>query len=490
MGAMSEFVPEIFYTIWPWLFFVLHGLVIALASAHVVLTKRDSRAAIGWVGVIWLAPILGTVFYLTFGINRIQRKARMLRGGKLISDAALGQRPLEEEVLQRVLGADALHLMGLVRYVSRLTHLPLLDGNHITPLTTGRQAYDEMLSAIEAAQHTVGLMTYIFDNDAAGQQFADALAKAQERGVQVRVLIDDVGARYTFPSIKWLLRRRGVRFTTFLPTLLPGRLHYANLRSHRKIMVVDGLLAFTGGMNIRRGHLCEAGDRHPINDLHFRVEGPVVEHLSEAFTFDWEFAAGERLEGPTWFPKLSPVGQSICRGLPDGPDFDTDKIVLTILGAIGCARDSIEIVTPYFLPEQPLITALTVAAMRGVAVNILLPEKNNLKTVEWACMAQLWQVLIRGCRVWLTPPPFDHTKIMIVDGVWSFIGSANWDPRSLRLNFEYNVECYDRDLAGQLAALVRAKRSAAREITLAEVDSRPVWRRLRDGVCRLALPYL
>jgi cardiolipin synthase len=490
METMLEYLPESLQTVWPWIFVVLDAVVVLLASAHVVLSKRDSRAAIGWIGVIWLAPILGTVLYLTFGINRIQRKARLLRGGKVLSDSSLGRRPLEDDVLYRVLGEDALHLMGLVRYVSRLTHLPLLDGNHLTPLVTGRQAYDEMLSAIEAAQHTVGLSTYIFDNDAAGQQFAEALAKAHARGVTVRVLIDDVGARYTFPSIKRRLRGLGVPFSTFLPTMLPGRLHYANLRSHRKILVVDGMLGFTGGMNIRRGHLCEPGDRHPISDLHFRVEGPVVEQLAETFAFDWEFAAGERLEGPTWFPNLSPVGQCVCRGLPDGPDFDTDKIVLTILGAIGCARDSIDILTPYFLPEQPLITALNVAAMRGVAVNIVLPEKNNLKTVEWACMAQLWQVLIRGCRVWLTPPPFDHSKVMIVDGVWSFVGSANWDPRSLRLNFEYNVECYDRDLASQLAALVHAKRAAAREITLAEVDSRPLWRRLRDGVCRLALPYL
>jgi cardiolipin synthase len=167
-----------------------------------------------------------------------------------------------------------------------------------------------------------------------------------------------------------------------------------------------------------------------------------------------------------------------------------DKIVLTILGAIGCARHTVDIVTPYFLPEQPLITALGVAAMRGVAVNIILPEKNNLRFVQWACMAQLWQVLQRDCRVWLSPPPFDHSKLMVVDGVWSFIGSANWDPRSLRLNFEFNVECYDRDLAGKLTGLIHAKRAVSREITLKEVDSRSIPIRLRDGISRLMLPYL
>jgi len=486
---MSPSFSWFFSTIWPPLLLIGHGIIVLLASAHVVLTKRDSRSAIGWVGIIWLTPLLGTILYFTFGINRIQRKARLLRPGQVQFDTVRGE-SVEEEVLGRTLGDDGRHLAPLMRYVSRLTHLPLLDGNRITPLVTGRQAYDEMLGAIEGASETVGLMTYIFDNDPAGQQFVAALASAARRGVQVRVLIDDVGARYTWPSIKRSLRQHGIRYTTFLPTLIPGRLHYANLRSHRKVLVIDGQTGFTGGMNIREGHLCRPEDRHPIRDLHFKLEGPVVSQLAEVFAVDWEFAADERLDGLGWFPRLAPAGGSICRGIADGPDSNTGRLVMTILGAIGCARHSVDIVTPYFLPEPPLITALNVAAMRGVAVNIFLPEKGNLRTVQYAATAQLWQVLQRGCRVWLTPPPFDHTKLMLVDGVWSFLGSANWDPRSLRLNFEFNIECYDRDLAAELGAQVHARRAAAREITLADVDSRRVWRRLRDGVCRLALPYL
>jgi cardiolipin synthase len=318
----------------------------------------------------------------------------------------------------------------------------------------------------------------------------DALGRAQDRGCEVRVLIDSVGARYTWPSIVHSLRKRGIRSATFNPTLIPGKLHYTNLRNHRKIMVVDGRVGFTGGMNIREGHLCKPGMKYPVEDMHFQIEGPVVGHLRDTFAEDWEFSTGEVLDEAVWSPRLPAHGQSLCRGIADGPDIEHDKIRLAILGAIGCARQSVEIVTPYFLPEQPMITALNVAAMRGVAVHIILPEHGNLVLVQWACMAQLWQVLQRGCRVWLSPRPFDHTKLMVVDGAWSFIGSANWDARSLRLNFEFNVECYDRDLAAQLAAIIHSKRSRARETSLAEVDSRPMWKRLRDGFCRLALPYL
>jgi cardiolipin synthase len=180
----------------------------------------------------------------------------------------------------------------------------------------------------------------------------------------------------------------------------------------------------------------------------------------------------------------------LARGIADGPDLDFDKIRLTMHCAIDCAQRSIHIVTPYFLPDQTLILALNVAAMRGVDVNILIPEKNNLLLVQWASMAQLWQVLQRGCKVWLTPPPFDHSKIMLVDDVWSFVGSANWDPRSLRLNFEFNLECYGRELAAQLREQVELKRQSARQITLADVDGRGLLVRLRDGVARLATPYL
>jgi cardiolipin synthase len=482
---MTEFLEWFFSTIWPWALAATHVVLLLVASSHVVLTKRDPRAAMGWVGVIWLTPILGTVLYVMFGVNRIRRKARTLRAGTGKSGRATGQQPVREDVLHRVLGDEAPYLAALPRLVERLTQLPLLDGNRLQPIVGGKATYDSMLAAIGEARHSVALMSYIFDNDPCGQRFVEALAAAQDRGVEVRVLIDDVGARYTFPSIT-----RRLRCATFLPTLIPGKLHYTNLRNHRKILVVDGRVGFTGGMNIRAGHLCEPGMKHPVADQHFRVEGPVVAQLNETFAADWEFSTGEHLAGDRWFPQLAVVGESLCRGISGGPDQAGDVLRLTILGAIGCARHRIDIVTPYFLPEQPMITALNVAAMRGVDVNIILPQKGNLALVQWASTAQLWQVLERGCRIWLTNPPFDHTKLMIVDGTWSFVGSANWDSRSLRLNFEFNVECYDRELASALSGIVQRKQTLGRELTLSEVDARPLWMRLRDGVCRLALPYL
>jgi cardiolipin synthase len=180
----------------------------------------------------------------------------------------------------------------------------------------------------------------------------------------------------------------------------------------------------------------------------------------------------------------------VARGLPEGPDEDFETLMLVLLGALSQARSSIRLATPYFLPDLPLVDALRTAALRGVRVEIVLPERGNLRMVEWAAMAQLNQVLKWGCHVYLSRRPFDHSKILVVDGSWSLVGSANWDPRSLRLNFEYNVECYSTELAGRLERLLAQKIASGRRMTLADLEGRPLPLRLRDGIARLAQPYL
>jgi len=453
------------------------------ASGHVVLHKRDVRSALGWVALIWLAPVLGAAAYLVFGVNRIRRRAQSLR----LPDvrARLGERPPPPP-----LPPEAAHLWPLVRLADTVVRRPLVAGNRVVLLSGGAEAYPAMLAAIDAAERSVTFCTYIFDPGRAGDAFVEALARAQARGVHVRVLVDAVGARYRWPPIHHRLRRRGVRTELFLPRLTPGWLPFVNLRNHRKVLVADGRLAFTGGMNVRDDFLAAAGGPPPFMDLQCRVEGPVVAHLQSAFAEDWLFTTGEALDGEAIFPLLPSAGPILARGVPDGPDEDFEALRWLLLGALAAARRRVRIVTPYFLPDQPLLAALNVAALRGVEVEVILPERSNLPLVQWAQTAQLWQVLDRGCRVWLTPSPFDHSKAMTVDGVWSLLGSANWDPRSLRLNFELDVELYDPSLAAALDALIDGKIAGARELSLAEVDRRALALRLRDGVARLFSPYL
>ncbi|NOZ25116.1 MAG: cardiolipin synthase [Nitrospirae bacterium] len=477
--------------IWPHIAGGLTLLVTIAASGHAVLHKRDARSAVAWVGLIWLVPVLGAALYLLLGINRIRRKAKALRSDQ-------GHPPCHSHCLSRyqckVDAAQALdrhrHFVFLSRLVEGIVHKPLIQGNRFIPLVNGDVAYPAMIKAIDGARCSVTLSTYIFDNDRAGRLFLDALARAVSRGVDVRVIVDDVGARYSWPPMTRMLQRAGITVVRFLPTFLPWRMPYINLRNHRKILVVDGVTGFTGGMNIREGHMLMGRPRHPVQDLHFQVDGPVVAHLQEIFAEDWAFCTGESLQGEAWFPCIEQKGTVVARGIPDGPDEDYEKLLWTVHGALACARRSVRIVTPYFIPDTTLTTSLNLAAMRGVDVEIVLPQENNLTIVKWASTDLLQECLEHGCRVWLTPPPFDHTKIMIVDDVWVLLGSANMDTRSFLLNFEFNVECYDHEFAAQVNALIDEKLLNAHEVTLSEVENRRLPVKLRDGLARLFSPYL
>jgi cardiolipin synthase A/B len=468
---------------------VLAIVCATIASGHVVLHKREVRSAIGWVGLIWLVPWLGAALYLVLGINRIQRRASLLRREAPRLSSREGQLDAAAVEGERI-SASCLHLADLSVAIGNVTGRRLLAGNAVEPLVHGDAAYPAMLKAIGEARRSITLATYIFETKGVGARFVEALARARERGVEVRVLIDDIGARYASPRADRVLRKLGVRAALFMPTRQIMRAPYFNLRNHRKILVVDGALGFTGGMNIREGHVLASASKHPIRDLHFRVQGPVVSHLQEVFAQDWEFTTRERLEGDLWFPHLRAVGTTLARGIADGPDEDLDRFTWTLQAALACAHKSVTIMTPYFLPDTIFHIALSTAALRGVDVDIILPERSNLRLVQWAMWRQLEEVLRHGVRVWLTPAPFDHTKLMLVDSEWVLLGSANWDTRSLRLNFELDVECYDSDLCSALTAIASARMSDARELSLRELCERSLPYRVRDGFARLLMPYL
>ncbi|NBB89773.1 MAG: cardiolipin synthase [Spirochaetes bacterium] len=487
MGSDAAFAE----TFWP-LFTAVGSLVVALgASAHVVLYKRDSRAAVAWVGLIWLVPFLGSVLYVLLGINRVRRRVSGRRGHESAHVRSLQPFYCGDEQVASLLPEGREYLVEMVRLGRAITDLNLLKGNTVEPLIDGDETYPAMLEAIDRAERSVSLNVYIFDNDAVGRRFLEALSRAVGRGVEVRVLIDAVGARYSMPPITRELTARGVRTARFMSGVLTWRTPYINLRNHRKICVIDGVTAFTGGMNIRAGHLLAEWPAHPTRDIHFRVSGPLVHQLQATFVEDWLFTTGELLSGELWFPSPRIGPGSVCaRVVPDGPDHHMDRMSMAFQGALAVARHSVRIVTPYFLPERALIAALNTCALRGVTVDIVLPRLSNLRMVSWAAMAQMWQILEWGCRVWLTPPPFDHSKLMVVDGTLSLVGSSNWDPRSLRLNFELGVECYDEELARRLDAVIEERMNGAERLTRAEADGRPLPVKLRDGVVRLAAPYL
>ncbi|MFZ5876924.1 MAG: phospholipase D-like domain-containing protein [Nitrospirota bacterium] len=463
---------------------ILLALAGLLSAAHAFLNKRDPKSAWGWVAVCLMFPGGGAALYWLMGVNRIRTRARGWEAeGRF-------ERPsgyFEPQPCVPPLCDDS--IAALVRTGDTMTGLPLLGGHRLAILHNGEHAYPAMLRAIDEARDRVYLSTYIFRSDAVGERFIAALGRAAERGVDARVLIDGVGELYTYPWVTPRLRRAKVRVARFLPPVRRG-FHF-NLRNHRKLLVVDGHTGFTGGMNIGAHQLAEdSSNPRRVVDLHVGVEGPVVGQLEETFLKDWHFATGEPRPARSPGPSPASMGQAFCRGISAGPNEDFEKLYWLVLGALGASRRHIRIMTPYFIPDRALLAALNTAALRGVRVDIVLPERNNLPYVAWAMRAFLWEVLQYGARVYYQPGPFVHSKLLAVDETYALMGSANLDPRSLRLNFEFNLEIYDRDAAASLSQHFDTTRDRSREVTLADMDGRPLPERLRDAAAKLFAPYL
>ncbi|MBS0524006.1 MAG: cardiolipin synthase [Proteobacteria bacterium] len=456
---------------------VAHIVIAGGVTVHVLLYKRNIGTSISWMGIAWLSPFIGGVLYYALGVNRVKRRAMRLRRER-------SHMFLVDEVAPNA--PDAGPLTPLEYAIGRLTGLSAESGNKVSLIRNGDNAYPAMLAAIDAAEKSVGLASYIFRDDAAGLPFIAALIRAHRRGVAVRVLIDGIGGGYFRSGTYERLREAGVPVDRFLHSYVPWKTPFLNLRNHRKLLVVDGRIAFTGGINIGAENLLASNPPHPVRDTHFRLEGPVVEQLTEVFADDWVYETGEKLLDEAWFPELAPCGDAVARVVTSGPDEDMEQIELAMLHATSCARRSIRVVTPYFLPPDVLTTALGLAAMRGIAVDVFVPQHSNHRVLDWARRVPLRNLLEAGCRVWLMPPPFDHSKLMAIDDAWSLIGSANWDIRSLRLNFELNVEIQDEAFTRMLMAEV----PKGLPLTLSEIEGDSLPLKLRNNAARLLQPYL
>ena len=461
----------------------LVGLVVLLAgitSIHATLSKSDPRSAAFWIVVCLLFPLGGVVLYLVFGVNRLNRRAQ--------------RRAAAEQAIVRpvtVTPADADWRVGdygaLIRTTRQVTGLPLVANCQLQPLLNGDEAYPEMLAAIGQASSWVFLSSYIFDNSGVGQVFIDALVSAQQRGVEVAVIIDGVGEWYDGGKARRQLCKRGVNARSFLPLRLLPPQFAINLRNHRKLLLVDGLVGFVGGMNIRPQHTQRPDKPLQIQDLVVKLKGPVINQLTQVALDDWRYVTGEQ-----WSPVLtaeSVTGSSLCRAIPDGPEQPLDKLLAVLLAAIISARQSIRIMTPYFLPPRELDAVLRAAALSNVEVTVILPEQGDHRLVHWASLHRLPALIDAGIHVYFQPPPFAHTKLLVIDDSYVQFGSANIDVRSLRLNFELVIESFDTDFARRMNDHIDEVLGRSQRVESALLRS-SWWQRIRNASCWLFSPNL
>jgi cardiolipin synthase len=454
-----------------------------MVTGHVLLHKEDVRSAAAWIGLAWLSPGFGAAVYFALGINRVARRASQINREAGRSVTFPESPPFSNSGLD-----DNIRTTADVG--SLITGLPLTQGNSLTMLHSGDEAYPEMLAAIDNAQRTIALASYIFRPDRIGARFVDALIAASRRGVEIRVLVDGIGSGYFFSPVIRQLHRADIPATRFMHDWRPWRMSFINLRNHKKVMVIDGTHGFAGGLNFGVENIPTRRRRREVNDVHFRLAGPIVGQLMTSFAEDWHFTTGESLSGEDWWPDIESAGTVVARAISSGPDEDIGKIETVLATAIGQAQREIRIVTPYFLPDESLKSVITLAALRGVAIDLVLPQTSDHALMDWAMNAHLAYFPLELLNCHLTPEPFDHSKLMTVDGHWCAVGSPNWDVRSLRLNFELLLECYDDGMTADINRTIDEKIERARPLTKDELENRPLMKRLRDSSARMLLPYL
>lgn len=456
------------------------ALYLSALSVWIVLQKRPPVSTLAWILTLAALPVLGFVIYHWLGPVRIRRQQLKRRRSR---------RRLEREPLSEcdVLAALASPLeQRQARLVERLTRLAPTTAQRVELLSDGAATFEALLAALQAAREYIHLEYYIVEPDRTGQAIRDALVEARARGVAVRFLVDAVGSANLSRGFLRPLREAGAEVEFFHPFRLATLKPLLNLRTHRKIAVIDGRIGFTGGIN-----LSDTQDERvrvdAYRDLHLRIEGAAVNGLQQVFIEDWLYACRRPFQQHGLFPLLPP-GEIPLQWLPSGPDTPQEPIHRAMLQAMGDAERRIWLVTPYFVPPEPALYALTRAAQRGVDVRVLVPKRADSRIVTYASRSYFDELLRAGVRVFEYPPRMLHTKALLVDEALCTLGSANFDARSFRLNFELCLNLYGAAPARALESVLLEDFAQAIEVRRPRRLSRA--QKLAEAGARLLSPLL
>lgn len=462
---------------------------VALALVPFVLVRRkEPSATIAWILVLVLLPPLGAFLFLLFGRDRVRWPAKRKRALDAVVRAQVAA--AREERAAPQLALDSALERSLFRIGGRLANWRATMGNRVDVLVDGNSTYDQIGAAIDGARHHVHAQFYLIRDDATGRWFRERLIAAAKRGVTVRLLMDGYGCFALGASWRRPLRKAGVRVGEFLP-MRSVLLQPVNLRNHRKILVVDGQIAFTGGYNVGdeyRGQMPGVGG---WKDVHLRIEGPAAGELQKVFFQDWAFATSEPIDPAEYFPSSPrPYGDAAIAIVTSGPDTRTEAIHRLFFGAIVGAERQVLVTTPYFVPTESLMVAMEVAAIRGVDLQLLLPARSNHRVTFHAGRSFYTPLLEAGVDVCEYLPGMVHAKTLVADESVSLVGSANMDLRSFRLNFEVHALVHDSTTALRLAEAYRADARDSRSVELDAWRQRSWMLRVKEGAARLVSPLL
>ncbi len=450
----------------------------------IVLQKREPAATLTWIMALAALPVVGFVIFYVFGPRRIKRSTSRRHTSNKIWQEAIGKNAA-------LAAADAPHELTVrqTELVESTCGMPLSTATRLELLVDGAATYDAMCAAIESAEHHVHLEYYIFADDATGTRIRDALVARARAGVEVRLLIDGAGSFETSDDFFDPLREAGAEVAVFHHVYgIAGFRPHFNFRSHRKICIVDATIAFVGGINI-------TDDENPLekpadyfHDLHLRMQGSVANHLQRVFLEDWHYAT-RKLPDPKAYVRSHEPGEYAVQIISSGPDCKWEPTHRAYVDAIHAATRRVWLMTPYFVPTEAALMALTSAAMRGIDVRVMVPDKSDTLMAKLAARSFYDEVLEAGVRVFEYQPRMLHSKAMLVDDGFVLIGTSNFDNRSFRLNFEIDAAIHEQEIASALAAVWKKDQSDCHEIER-ERPPRPFFTRLKEASARLLAPML
>ena len=479
MNFFLSWPPDRYLYIVEWIFRIIMLLVIT--------GRRQHRSNIAWLLVVFFMPIPGTILYLLIGENRLPSR-RASRYAKLLESFDVVRKRFASHP-----SMTSLHLppefASTGQFVEKLGNLPIVEGNSHDIIIETEEMIDRLIEDINAAEKQVHLLYYIYVDDETGRRVAGALAKAVKRGVACRVLVDAVGSKAMFKRLGPEMIQQGIQLHSALPVnLFRRRMSRIDLRNHRKLAIIDGRIAYSGSQNIvnaNYGHKDLAW-----HDMSVRSTGPIVLQLQSVFMGDWYFETDELLDIEEVLPVPVETGTSITQTLPSGPDYPTENYQRIVVAALHGAQKQVTITSPYFVPDDAFMQAMEVAVLRGVKVDLILPEKSDQILVGAASRSYYDQLLDLGVNLYLYKPGLLHAKTLSIDNQIALIGSSNFDIRSFELNFETSLIFYGSDMADRLHAIQREYRESSYLLTKETWSGRGWWTQRFENIVKMLSPLL
>jgi len=470
---------------------ILYGLTVLFIVLLIILENRDPVKTISWFLVILLIPVVGVIFYILFGQNYRKQKIFSRKGLKDLTRLAqiskkqvLGLQRREILSDEKIKGVRNIMMLLLKNSKAILT-----EWNQVEIMSRGENVFESILNSINEAEDHIHMEFYRWESDQIGSKIKKALIKKVRQGVNVRVIYDDVGSWSIGRTYIKSLKKEGIKAFPFMPVKFPYFSSKVNFRNHRKIMIVDGKVGYVGGFNIADKYIYGTKKLGEWRDTHLKIIGEAVRPLQSIFAMDWFFVSGRILgTSPAYFPDIRAKDRHLIQITACGPDSDWASIMQAYLASIASAKHQIYISTPYFSPNEAVFSVLCTAALSGVEVKLLLPARSDSTVSFWNSFSYIGRMLEAGIEVYLYKKGFNHSKIIMVDGIFSSVGTANFDNRSFDLNFEVNALIYDESLTHELVEVFRKDLGNSQKLKLSQWRKRSFIQKFKESTARILGP--